>query len=388
VIYIPLDKPNGRRLGRIMPIDVFISHSQQDKVAAEAACSALEAAGIRCWIAPRDVPPGAQWPAAIIDAIDHCRAMVLIFSSGANQSRQVYREVQRAFDKEVPVVPFRIENVTLEHSLAYYVETVHWLDAVTPPLENHLKQLAVSIAALLNKGPLPENFAVPNRMDGGADRPAQLTVQPKSGSRPFPKWILIAAGFVAAIVATAGLMSALQRPPASSAGQPTLPAAAVGTTTQPATPAAPAAPPSNSPVSACSIPICGDWYGVGNTVAAPFGGAPYCRYSASLQNPTLEANVDNYGRVTKAFLSLTIVESTVGSCALFPLGTRSHSYSGGGTTSGTKIQLELNPAPENQPQASANFSGEVVNGRLLGTLTVHRTDIGGNLAWTVRSLVN
>ena len=96
-----------------MPFDVFISHSQQDKAAADAACSALEAAGIRCWIAPRDVPPGAAWPAAIIDAIDHCRAMVLIFSSGANQSKQVYREVQRAFDKEVPVVGRRAPPIGL-----------------------------------------------------------------------------------------------------------------------------------------------------------------------------------------------------------------------------------------------------------------------------------
>jgi hypothetical protein len=377
-----------------MPFDVFISHSQQDKIAADAACSALEAAGIRCWIAPRDVPAGAQWPAAIIDAIDHCRAMVLIFSSGANQSRQVYREVQRAFDKEVPVVPFRIENVTPEHSLAYYVETVHWLDAVTPPFENHLKELAVSIAALLNKAPLPETFTAPGRTGGGADRPVQLAAQPKSGSRPLPKWILLAGGFIAAIAATAGLMSYLHRPPASSAGQPTSPGATVGAASQPAAPptpaapAAPVAPSSNAPVSACSSPICGDWHGVGNTAAVPFGGAPYCKYSVRLQNPTLEAAVDNYGRVTKALLSLTMVESTVGSCAFSGLGTRSHSYSGAGTTNGTNIQLELNPAPENRPQASATFNGQVVNGRLVGTLTVHRTDSRGNLAWTVLSLIN
>jgi hypothetical protein len=377
-----------------MPFDVFISHSQQDKVAADAACSALEAAGIRCWIAPRDVAAGAQWPAAIIDAIDHCRAMVLIFSSGANQSRQVYREVQRAFDKEVPVVPFRIENVTPEHSLAYYVETVHWLDAVTPPFENHLKELAVSIAALLNKGPLPETFTAPGRTGGGPDRPVQLAAQPKSGSRPLPKWILLAGGFIAAIAATAGLMSYLHRPPASSAVQPASPGATVGAASQPAAPptpaasAAPVAPSSNAPVSTCSSPICGDWHGVGNTAAVPFGGAPYCKYSVSLQNPTLEAAIDNYGRVTKALLSLTMVESTVGSCPSSGLGTRSHSYSGGGTTNGTNIQLELSPAPENRPQASVTFSGQVVNGRLVGTLTVHRTDIGGNLAWTVLSLIN
>jgi hypothetical protein len=107
----------------------------------------------------------------------------------------------------------------------------------------------------------------------------------------------------------------------------------------------------------------------------------------SLQNPTLEAAVDNYGRVTKALLSLTMVESTVGSCAFSPMGTRSHSYSGAGTTSGTEIQLELNPAPENNPQASATFSGQFVNGRLVGTLTVHRTD-NAILDWMVISLVN
>jgi hypothetical protein len=42
-------------------ISVFISYAQQDKFAAEAACAALEAAGILCWIAPRDVEPGKAW---------------------------------------------------------------------------------------------------------------------------------------------------------------------------------------------------------------------------------------------------------------------------------------------------------------------------------------
>jgi hypothetical protein len=108
----------------------------------------------------------------------------------------------------------------------------------------------------------------------------------------------------------------------------------------------------------------------------------------SLQNSKLEAAIDNYGRVTKALLSLTMVESTVGSCPFAPLGTRSQSYSGNGTTSGTQISLELNPAPENHPQATATFSGQVVNGRLVGTLTVHRNDNAAVLDWTVISLVN
>ena len=68
----------------------------------------LEAEGIRCWIAPRDITPSVEWAASIVDAIDQCRVMVLIFSAHANRSKQVQREVQQAFDGEKPVVPFRI----------------------------------------------------------------------------------------------------------------------------------------------------------------------------------------------------------------------------------------------------------------------------------------
>ena len=34
--------------------NVFISYSTKDTDIAESACNALESAGIKCWIAPRD----------------------------------------------------------------------------------------------------------------------------------------------------------------------------------------------------------------------------------------------------------------------------------------------------------------------------------------------
>src|SRR4051812_19808687 len=123
-----------------MAHDVFISYSHVDKAAADATCAALERAGIRCWIAPRDITPGTEWSAAIVNAIDNCRVIVLIFSSNANSSRQIRREVERAITAGASVVPVRIENVTPTESLAYFMTTVHWLDALTPPLENHLQR--------------------------------------------------------------------------------------------------------------------------------------------------------------------------------------------------------------------------------------------------------
>jgi uncharacterized membrane protein YhaH (DUF805 family) len=133
----------------MMNFDVFISYPHENKAVADAACAKLEAEGIRCWIAPRDIAPSADWASSIVDAIDNCYVMVLIFSAHTNRSKQVGREVQQAFDGEKPVVPFRIENVAPEKSLRYYMGSVHWLDALTPPFEQHLQKLVASVRALI-----------------------------------------------------------------------------------------------------------------------------------------------------------------------------------------------------------------------------------------------
>jgi hypothetical protein len=52
-----------------MAHDVFISHSTEDKAVADAVCAILEKNGVRCWIAARDILPGADWSASIVDGI-------------------------------------------------------------------------------------------------------------------------------------------------------------------------------------------------------------------------------------------------------------------------------------------------------------------------------
>jgi hypothetical protein len=133
-----------------MPFDAFISYSSSDKIAADTTCALLEHAGVRCWIAPRDVRPGSEYGAAIIDAIDQCRVMVLIFSSNANASNQIRREIERAASKGLPIVPVRIEDVVPTKSLEYFLGPIHWLDALTQPIEKHLQQLSETVKAILN----------------------------------------------------------------------------------------------------------------------------------------------------------------------------------------------------------------------------------------------
>jgi hypothetical protein len=135
-----------------MAHDVFISHSSQDKSVADALCAALEHAAIRCWIAPRDVQPGRSFAGEITRAIQRSKVMVLVFSAHSNASEQVLREVQLAANSHLHIVQFRIEDILPNDDLEYYLSTPHWLDALSPPLENHLGRLTASIKALLSLG--------------------------------------------------------------------------------------------------------------------------------------------------------------------------------------------------------------------------------------------
>src|SRR5271155_512067 len=97
--------------------DVFVSYSQPDSGCAMELVNRVEAEGVNCWVAPRDIAPSADWAAEIIDAISNSRVMILVFSASSNDSPQVRREVERAVYKNVCVLPFRIESVVPSKSL-------------------------------------------------------------------------------------------------------------------------------------------------------------------------------------------------------------------------------------------------------------------------------
>jgi hypothetical protein len=142
-----------------MAHDVFISYSSKDSEAGEAVRAALERHGIDCWMAPRDIVPGVGWAKSIVQAIGNSRAMVLVLSANANASPQIEREVERAVNKGVPIVPVRIENVAPSEALEYFLSAPHWLDAFMPPLEAHLERLAPAVRVLLGPGQAPAEGA-------------------------------------------------------------------------------------------------------------------------------------------------------------------------------------------------------------------------------------
>jgi len=121
---------------------VFISYASSDKETAQAVCQLLEARGIACWIAPRDIPAGAKFGAAIVRAIESAVAVVLIFSEHANASEHVMNEVERAVNRQRRIFPLRIDSANPSSELAYFISRTQWLDATTESLEAVTESLA------------------------------------------------------------------------------------------------------------------------------------------------------------------------------------------------------------------------------------------------------
>jgi hypothetical protein len=152
-----------------MLAQVFISYSSEDKNVADAVCAGLEQARLRCWIAPRDIIAGDVYGEAILDAISGCRVIVVIFSSSADLSGQVLREVERAVGAGKIIVPFRIEDVKPSKAMEFFLSASHWLDAFPPPLDQHIAALSDQLQTLLQR-------------DQGAQSTARLSSKVRSAA--------------------------------------------------------------------------------------------------------------------------------------------------------------------------------------------------------------
>lgn len=130
-------------------LDVFISYSTKNKNVADAVVAHFEQNGIKCWYAPRDIMPGQEWVSAIKEALKHAKIFVLIYTSESNLSRQVMNEVALAFNAGMTIVPFRLTEEMMNDELEYYLTRVHWLDAVSEPLERSISSLGDYVKMIL-----------------------------------------------------------------------------------------------------------------------------------------------------------------------------------------------------------------------------------------------
>ena len=194
-----------------MSASLFISHATQDARVAARLCEAMEARGFSCWIASRDIAPGENFQVAIVRAIRGAKIMLLVFTSAANGSDEVAKELALASQNKMIVAPLRVENVAPSETFAYEFATRQWID-FTAGWDAAMAQLRQRLAATL-AAPEPPPDPTVAVVSLVAPRPPR-TPRKRSPLGPVVALILIAA------VLAAGAYFALSRHPKPAAAAP------------------------------------------------------------------------------------------------------------------------------------------------------------------------
>lgn len=138
-----------------MMYDVFISYSSKNKEAALAICHVLEQNEIRCWIAPRNIPPGLDYGDVIDEAIKTCKTVVVIFSETAAASQYVKSEINVAFEEQKTIIPFRLDDTPLKGQNRLILNKTHWIDAY-PDYKTKFNDLVSAVALSVGQNMNPK----------------------------------------------------------------------------------------------------------------------------------------------------------------------------------------------------------------------------------------
>jgi adenylate cyclase len=99
--------------------DIFISYSRKDSEQALQLAELLSSAGLTCWIDTKGIDVATSWSAEIVDAIDECKAFVILLSSSSAGSHNVAKELALASERRKKILPLDLEPIELPREFAY-----------------------------------------------------------------------------------------------------------------------------------------------------------------------------------------------------------------------------------------------------------------------------
>ena len=88
--------------------DIFISYVEEDGATALALAVELRKQQLSTWMYEEDGVPGISHLTQVFEAIESCRALVLIASTTSVKAKNVIREVEAAHDRDKMIIPVRL----------------------------------------------------------------------------------------------------------------------------------------------------------------------------------------------------------------------------------------------------------------------------------------
>lgn len=140
----------------------FISYSAAQQKDADRLRLLLHANDINTWMAPYDIPEGADYAELINNAIKNAACFVLLLTKDTQDSAYVDKEVERALHYGKTIAPIQLEIVDLNDSFSFYlcnqqIVTVPAIDASLPKMQSLLQHLQ-----FLCNDKLPSKQAAPD----------------------------------------------------------------------------------------------------------------------------------------------------------------------------------------------------------------------------------
>jgi len=132
---------------------IFVCHASEDQQRAELICETLAEEEIESWIAPRDVPPGHHYAAAILEAIERCEVFLVVFSAHADSSPHVSNEIETAASKGKPILLIKTDatDPSGNDNIRLFLSSHQWFDASQGDLAGYTKRIAADARSLLQR---------------------------------------------------------------------------------------------------------------------------------------------------------------------------------------------------------------------------------------------
>ncbi|HEY6170672.1 MAG TPA: TIR domain-containing protein [Candidatus Kapabacteria bacterium] len=105
--------------------DIFISYSSKDREKAQQLTKLLASAGLSVWIDQAGLEVSNSWSKEIVQAINDCKAFLVLLSPNSLASHNVIKEVSLASEKRKKILPLELEPITLTDDFEYQLAGIH-----------------------------------------------------------------------------------------------------------------------------------------------------------------------------------------------------------------------------------------------------------------------
>src|SRR4029450_9752028 len=112
---------------------IVLSYSRRDEVVADAVVNTAAARNLSIWY-DKLIPAGRDWRDSIVEAIEKCDALVILFSRESNNSRQLIKELPIADRFGKLVIPVLIEATEPRGAYLYEMASRNWINLHPHPL--------------------------------------------------------------------------------------------------------------------------------------------------------------------------------------------------------------------------------------------------------------